>query len=391
MDLVSRLRRRLAWKQLRQSFLSSPASRPFSKFVGFDFFSNDRGVLGADLLGYVPDCDVINMHWVAGFVDYKAFFSAVPQQVPLVWTLHDMNAFTGGCHYDRGCGRYVQQCGLCPQLGSSSEHDLSRMVWDRKRSVFARVAEDRLHIITPSKWLAAEVRRSQLLNKFPLTVINNGLDLNVFAPRDRRFSRSVLGVPETASVALFIAHEVGDKRKGFAFLTEAIKDLKEIPNLCLLSLGKGGVRVPEGIRHMHLGSITDDRFLSIVYSAADVFVIPSLQDNLPLTALEAIACGTPVVGFDVGGIPEIVRHGVTGLLVPPEDVAALRLAITDLLQNPAAQSEMAANCRRVAIKDYSLEAQARQYAEVYETVVEGLKSHSRGRDSLARPAALTGV
>jgi glycosyltransferase involved in cell wall biosynthesis len=391
MDLGSRLRRRLSWKRLRQSFTSSPASRPFSEFVGFDFFSNDRGILGADLLKYIPTCDVINIHWIAGFIDYQAFFSTAPKLIPVVWTLHDMNTFTGGCHYDHGCGRYVQRCGLCPQLGFGNENDLSRVVWNRKRRVFAGVEESRLHIVTPSGWLAAEAQRSPLLSKFPLTIINNGLDLEVFAPRDRDFARSVLGVPSGASVVLFIAHAVDDKRKGFALLAEALNGLKEIPDLYLLSIGKGSVSVPEGIRHMHLGSVADERFLSVVYSAANIFVIPSLQDNLPLTALEAMACGTPVIGFDVGGIPEIVRHRMTGLLVPPEDVAALRLAIIDLLQNPDAQAEMSASCRRVAIKDFSLEMQSRRYADVYDAVVRGLKPQSLGEANLARAATLTGA
>jgi glycosyltransferase involved in cell wall biosynthesis len=169
-------------------------------------------------------------------------------------------------------------------------------------------------------------------------------------------------------VVLFIAVSIAKRRKGFVYLAEALSGLKEIPNLLLVSLGHGKPTINSDIAHLHLGHIDNDRLLSLIYSSAEVFAIPSLEDNLPNCVLESMSCGTPVVGFKVGGIPEMVREGVTGLLVPPQDVKALRAAIAELLQDPAKRTEMAANCRRIATEEYSLEVQVQRYVDLYETI-----------------------
>lgn len=371
MDLNSRIRRRLSWKRIGQGFARSPAVRPISGPLGFDFFSDDRGILNTGLPKHLSDCDVINLHWIAGFVDYEAFFSSTPKSTPVVWTLHDMNVFTGGCHYDQNCGGYVKSCGACPQLGSTDEQDLSRQVWTRKRGVFAGRGEKNIQFVANSYWLEAEAKRSSLLSRFPVTTIHYGLDTRTFSPRDRIFSRSVLDLPADAAVVLFVADSVDNKRKGFALLAEALGKLKDRSDLFLLSLGYGNPSLPDTIRHMHLGVVSDDRFLSLIYSAADVFVIPSLQEAFGQTALEAIACGTPVIGFDVGGIPDTVIPRVTGLLVPPGDVDALRSAIVELLEDHAGRKAMSANCRRVAVEKFALDIQARQYVELYESLTRG--------------------
>src|SRR5262249_13070636 len=200
-----------------------------------------------------------------------------------------------------------------------------------------------------------------------------------FAPRDRAFCRSVLGIPEDAAVVLFAASHVRNRRKGFALLAEALAGLGGGAKLFLLSLGRGGGPAPRRVPSRHLGPASNDRCLSVVYSAADVFVIPSLQENLAQTVLEAMACGTPVVGFDVGGIPDMVRPGVTGLLTPVGDVLALRAAVREVLVNPAQRAAMSTNCRRLAAEDFALEVQARRYAELYRRI---LSASSVG----ARPA-----
>jgi glycosyltransferase involved in cell wall biosynthesis len=172
-----------------------------------------------------------------------------------------------------------------------------------------------------------------------------------------------------ASILLFSADSIRNHRKGFKLLLEALAGLKDVENLFLLSVGRGEVIVPDSIPHLHMGYVSDDRFLSLIYSAADVFVIPSLQEAFGQTALEATACGTPVIGFAVGGIPEVVRHGVTGLLVPPRDVASLRAAIVDLLRDPVKRAEMSASCRHIALDEYNLELQASRYTHLYQKIV----------------------
>jgi len=275
-----------------------------------------------------------------------------------------------------GCGKYTECCGACPRLGSHRERDLSRHIWRRKRAILRTIAPGRLHLVAPSRWLADEAKRSSLLHKFPVTVIPLALDTEIFCPRDRRGAREALGISSDALVVLFVASLIPQPLKGFALLAQALNGLGDLPNLLLLSVGRGQPPVEVQIPHLPLGYMANERLLPLVYSAADVFVIPSLYDNLPQTVLEAIACGTPVVGFAVGGIPDMVRPGVTGWVVPPQDVGALRAAIRALLEDPARRAEMAANCRRLAVQEYALEVQARRYVALYEEILAGVRHES---------------
>ncbi len=333
---------------------------------GLPLFSDDRSMYAMDPWQQLPEGDVIHLHWIAGFVDYRAFFASVPEEMPLVWTLHDMLPLTGGCHYDRSCGKFSAKCGACPQLGSHSESDLTRQIWKRKQRSLASLEPSRLHIVAPSRWLGEQVKQSSLLSRFPRSIIPNGLDTEVFAPRNRRVAREVLGLPPEATVALFMADGVQDSRKGFYLLRDALAGIQPRPMLFLLSVGSGTPLEIQGFPHVHLRQVDSDRFLSFVYSAADVFVAPSLQDNLPNTILESIACGTPVVGFDVGGIPDAVRPSITGLLAPAKDSHALGRAILELLDDDAKRGEMAENCREIAVQEYDLKIQAARYLKLYE-------------------------
>ena len=377
-DLASRLRRRLRSMQISRSLAHYRHSHP----AGHELFSDDRTPHGGDLLDQLPAADIINIHTMRLFADNRAFFAAVPKHTPVVRTLHDMNFFTGGCHYDAGCGKYTVQCGACPQLGSHKEQDLSRKIWQRKHEALSTIPPNRLHLVTPSGWLAHEAKHSSLAQHFPITVIPYGLDLEVFCPRDRRFARDVLGIHQDAAVVLFVAQPITRINKGFALLAQALEGLGHLTKLLLVSVGSGQPPVKTPVPHLHLGHIGHERLLSLVYSAADVFVIPSRQDNLPLTALEVTACGIPVVGFAVGGILDIVRPDITGLLVPAQDVRALHTAICELLQDPGRRAEMAANCRRIAVEEYALEVQARRYIELYEMILAGVRheplSHGGG-------------
>ena len=364
-SLLTRLARRVRRQGIHRSFAAYKATRP----EGYELFSDDRSEYVSELPRQLPRSDVINLHWVAGFVDYASFFVRVHQHTPVVWSLHDMNVFTGGCHIDYGCGKYAAACGACPQLGSNDEQDLSRQIWRRKREALAGIRPGRLHIVPVSAWLAAEAARSSLLRNLPMTVIHCGLDVETFAPRDRLHARSVLGMPADAAVVLFVADIATSRLKGFAILAEALRGVSGSSSPFLLSVGGGTPALPAGMPHIHFGHVAGDRLLSVIYSAADVFVIPSLQDAFPQTALEAIACGTPIIGSAVGGIPEIVQHGTTGYLVPPRDPRALGAAIAELFENPAKRAEMSANCRRIAVEEYSLEVPARRYAQLYENVL----------------------
>ena len=349
-------RARITWAAGRKNDVSP---------LGHSIVSDDRSVYSAEPWRQSPEADLIHLHWVASFVDYGAFFRLLPKPTPLVWTLHDMNPFTGGCHYDTGCGRFRERCGICPQLGSQKQNDLTRQIWKRKRRAFRLLTASRLHIVTPSKWLGEQLAQSSLLSQFPRSVIPYGLDTEVFQPRDRLVMRNALGISIHAKVVLFVADGADDPRKGFKLLASALKDSESHSEIVLLSLGP---RKPDEFTrypHVHVEAIQDDRLLSFIYSCADVFVAPSLQDNLPNTVLESMACGTPVVGFGAGGIPDAIHNGKTGLLAAVGNVGDLRRALMEALEHDQIRKEMSQNCRRLALEEYRLESQASRYLKLY--------------------------
>lgn len=368
MNLASRVRRMLRRNRIRRDFARYAPTRP----PACDRFSDDRSEDGGALLRQLPPCDLINLHWVSGFLDHELFFPGAPD-VPLVWRLADMAALTGGCHYDDGCGKFTARCGACPQLGSRDDHDLSRQIWLRKHTALAGLPPGRLTVVGTSNWIAGEARRSSLLGGFPIHVIPNGLDTADFAPRDKRFARETIGLPAEARVVLFAADTVSVRRKGWALLVEALSGLRgQVENLVLVSIGHGKPPVDPSIRHEHLGSISNDRYLSVIYSTADLFVIPSIQESFGQTVSESLACGTPVVGFATGGMLDMVRPGQTGRLVPVGDVPALRAAILELLGDPEQLRRMSAHCRRIAVDEYSMETQANAYLRLYQSLVAGV-------------------
>lgn len=364
----STLPRRLARRWKRWRIARDHARYEESSPAWREPFHGDRSRYGREVVEALPAADVVNLHWVSRFLDYRAFFEHLDAGTPVVWTLHDMNTFTGGCHYDHGCGAYRDRCGCCPQLGSSDDHDFSREVWQRKDDVFRAVEPGRLHFVSPSEWLAEAASESSLLGggRFPVSVVPYGVDTDAFAPRDRTFARRVLDLPQDADIALFVAHSVENHRKGFDVLEEALEGLAGESGLLSLTLGKGSPELPPGIEHRHLGFVSEDRYLSIVYSAADVFVIPSRQDNLPATVLEALACGTPVVGSRVGGVPDMVRPGETGALAAVGDPGELRESIREVLgMDQERRRELSERCRKAVLREYTLCTQARRYETLY--------------------------
>ncbi len=368
--LPGRLARRARRTLLRRRFALYSKTRP----AGLYPFSDCRTEYGRLLVQQLPHAQLLNLHWIAGFLDYGTFFNKVAQHTPVVWTLRDMNAFTGGCHYAMDCEKYTQSCGACPQLGSSKPNDLSHAIWRQKKRAFGAVPDGKFHIIVVSQWMAEEVRRSPLLGDRPVSIIPNGLDVDIFKPIDMRCARLALGIPEHDRVVLFVG-PLHNKWKGFDDLREVLGREPALGDVLLLSAGHGDRNVGWNDRHLHLGYIDYDRLLAAVYSAADLLVFPSRYDNLPHTVMESMACGTPVVGYDAGGVPDMVRNDITGVLVPPGDVAALGSMIAELLEDEQRRNDMSRNCRSIAIEEYSLAIQARRYHELYQQVLERENPH----------------
>jgi glycosyltransferase involved in cell wall biosynthesis len=362
-DLPSRVRRRVL-----SSFMARSGSRLPPRPPGATFFSDDRSAFGAEMAEQLPPCDILQLHWVSTFVDYKKFFLRVPRELPIVWTLHDMNPFTGGCHYSGDCGKFRASCGACPELLSTVAYDFSAQSWRRKERAISHRDGRGIQIVTPSRWLAEQARASSLFGKMPIEVIPNGLDTETFQPRDRKAAREKFGIDPTSKVALFVAEWAAEKRKGLDLFLEAVRKMNKGPEFCLVAIGRGLPKELGGVRSVSINYVRDEMTMSMVYSLADVFVIPSLQDNLPNTSLEALACGVPTVAFSVGGLVDVVRPGRTGTLVSPGDIHGLGDAITSLLSKDDERSTMAAECRRIAVEEYALEVQARRYATLYESL-----------------------
>jgi glycosyltransferase involved in cell wall biosynthesis len=364
-DILSRVRRGPRRWSLKRQMSDLQCKRPPTA----SYFTDDRTEHLATPLRQMPSCDVIHLHWIAGFLDYQDFFSHVHADLPIVWTLHDMNPFTGGCHYDEGCGRFADACGACPQLNSKNPNDLSHSIWQRKRKAYGSLTSGNPHLVTPSKWLAYEAQKSSLFRDRPVSVIPYGLDTEVFRPRDRRAARDVLGWPQDDLIVLFVADVLLEARKGLQFLPAALDSLSNTSSLCLAVLGQGRFELPSHARMVRCDYTKSDRVLSMIYSAADIFVLPALQDNFPNTALEALACGLPTIAFNAGGVPEIVRDGLTGMLVEPANPRALATAIEELAGHPERRKEMSANCRRIAVEEYALGLQAKRYVELYTSLL----------------------
>lgn len=331
------------------------------------------GNMGKDptKIDIVRQADIINLYWVGGgFVSLEQLSKLGDMGKPIVWKLSDMWAFTGGCHYSGECDRYLHSCGSCPQLDSINDNDISRKVWKKKKKVYSGL---KMTIVTPSKWLGECAKQSPLLSGFEVRIIPNGLETDVFKPKDMGVARDAFNLPGDKKIIMFGSMNADtDKRKGFHYLKQSLKILPEMEDiksdkLCLAVFGasesKDIAEFPFEVRF--LGKIDRDSSLALAYSAADVFVLPSLQDNSPLTVLESLACGTPVVGFDVGGIPDIVEHKVNGYLASYKDPSSLAEGIKWTLEDEERNRQLRSEARKKITENHTLEIQARNYKDLY--------------------------
>ena len=316
--------------------------------------------------------DIINLHWVCGgFVPIEALAKL---KQPLVWTFHDMWAFTGGCHYSGECDRFTLSCGACPQLGSSRHWDLSRWIWQRKAKSWQDL---NLTVVTPSQWLADKTKSSSLFKNVPVKVIGNGIDPQVYQPHPKELARKMLRLPTDKKIILFGALDsTQDKRKGFPLLLNALKFLQwesstEI-ELVIFGASAPAKPIDFGFKSHYVGKLSDDIALSLLYASADVFVAPSIQDNLPNTILEALFCGTPCVAFRIGGIPDLIEHQQNGYLARPFFPEDLAKGIDWILNDAKRSQRLASNSRAKAIAQFSIDSQAQKYLQIFNNLYSKL-------------------
>jgi glycosyltransferase involved in cell wall biosynthesis len=314
--------------------------------------------------------DIINLHWITGgFVQIETIAKL---NRPLVWTLHDMWAFTGGCYYNQECKRYTTSCGNCPQLGSNQDWDLSRWVYQRKAKAWKKLS---LTIVTPSQWMANCVKSSALFKDRQVEVIPYGLDIQKYRPINRRFARDLLKLPQDKQLILFGALQASsDKRKGFHLLQSALHELSSTKWKDKLELVVFGSSQPEnstnfGLKSHYLGTLNDDLSLALAYSAADAFIAPSVQDNLPNTVMEALACGTPSVAFNIGGMPDMIEHEKNGYLAQPFKIEDLAKGIIWVLNNSERHQKLQKRAREKTEQEFALQIQAQRYLSLFKSLV----------------------
>jgi glycosyltransferase involved in cell wall biosynthesis len=320
--------------------------------------------------------DIINLHWVARFISSKTLKEIGDLGIPIVWTLHDERPLTGGCHYSSGCDGYIQTyCHTCPQLAS----DPMNLPYKTLCESIELIKSLQITTVSPSYWLRDGANKSLIFQNKSNVTIKNSIETDVYIQHKREDVRPNFGIPLDAFTILCGAQDNKEKRKGFFLFAESIKiilqdkhfaDLAQTEKLYILSIGHGGEELTNiGIPVIDLGFINDDIKLAQAYSASDLFVLPSLEDNLPNTILESMACGIPVIGFSVGGIPDLVIHGETGLLAKLGSSLQLALNIKLLIKNRSLLEKMGTQSRKLIVDECSLKKQAKNYVFLYQNLI----------------------
>jgi len=316
------------------------------------------------------DPDIIHLHWI--YNGYLQIETLTKFNKPIVWTTHDMGAFTGGCHYTGKCDQYTNSCGACPQLKSNKVGDLSRWVWNRKAKAWKDL---NLTVVCASSWMAECARASSLFKNLRVEVIPYGLDLEKYKPIEQKLARKLLDLPQDKQLVLFGTSPgiIGDPRKGFQLLQPALQNLNQFGWQEKLELVVFGASQPEnpinlGFRTHYLGQFQDDISLALVYSSADVMVVPSIQEAYGQTASESLACGTPVVAFAATGPKDIIDHQYNGYLANPFEIEDFAKGIAWILENNCNQKLRIA-AREKAEREFALDLQADRYLSVYQELL----------------------
>jgi glycosyltransferase involved in cell wall biosynthesis len=347
----------------------------YLKKITFKLGLNDIHCLSSYAISrhhFYLEADIINFHVLhSGYFSYLAI-PQLTQLKPAIFTLHDMWSFTGHCAYTYDCERWKVGCGKCPYPDSPPKiyRDNTHLEWKLKDWVYSK---SNLTIVTPSHWLTKQAQAS-MLSSFPIHHIPNGIDTTIYKPLDPLLCKEILNLPANKKVLLFGAASLKDNRKGGDLLLKALQQLPQSlkTETILLTFGNGGELITSevGMPTVSLGYISSDYLKSVAFSAADLFIFPTRADNLPLVLQESLACGTPMVSFKIGGVPDLVRHKVTGYLAEPEDAKDFCHGIVTLLADAELRQAMSENCRDIALKEYSLDLQAKRYIELYKQVLQ---------------------
>jgi glycosyltransferase involved in cell wall biosynthesis len=316
--------------------------------------------------------DVFHFHDLYKVISPRTLW-AVSRHRPVVFTAHDCSPFTGGCLYPRRCERFRANCGRCPKRKEIGWFDFTS--WNLKK-VRGLARNNSLHYVFPSRWIYEEASRSLRFGGMALH-IRNGFDVRPYEYRQRCEARKVLGLDPKRKIVAVSSATLSDERKGLSFALRAVEANREQnPFLVLIgSMPTGAERALRGLDTLGSGFVESRSRLGLFYAAADVLLFPSLADNLPITIQEAMGAGTPVLAFDVGGIPELVKHGETGWLVPLGDQEALNRALRVALESSETEA-LGERARKFVVHEYDVQRCVERHLQVYRQVME-LKKTTR--------------
>ena len=342
------------------------------RFQRKHLFEVDIANSGTDItcLPEFQEADVIHLHWInQGMLSLKDIRKILDAGKPVVWTMHDIWPATAICHYSRGCEQYQSQCVKCPMLPGGR---LTQKGWNRKKQM---LDGQRVTYVCCSEWLASEARKSALLQGQRIVSIPNAIDTRQFCPHDKQQARQTMGLPTDRRIILFVSQRVTDPRKGISYFVEAVNllvyqypEMKDNTGVAILGGHAEEVASQLALPSYPLGYVSELSRIVSAYNAADVFVIPSLEDNLPNTIMEAMACGVPCVGFRVGGIPEMICHQENGYVAQERDAADLAKGIRFVLAD-ADHEALSRSCLHHVARCYSQQSVANRYLDIYNKVI----------------------
>ena len=312
--------------------------------------------------------DIVHLHWICGGMIKIEDLARI--KAPIVWSLHDMWVFTGGCHYDEECKGYENNCGNCKVLGSNRENDLSKNIFNRKQKVYNLKSD--MTIVGLSRWLNDASKSSTLLKDKKHVNLPNPIDTDIFRPFDKEKARELWSLPKDKKLVLYGAiGATSDPRKGFKELSNAMSKMDKNEDIEFVVFGSSKPQnAPEfGFKTHYLGHLHDDISLVTLYSAVDVMVVPSLREAFGQTASEAMACGTPVVAFGATGLLDIVEHKQTGYLATPFDTGDLKDSIEWVLHSENYE-ELCTNAREKVLKEFDSKIMAKRYIELYKGILK---------------------
>jgi glycosyltransferase involved in cell wall biosynthesis len=318
--------------------------------------------------------DIIHLHWVNhGFLNPKHLAEIAKLNKPIVWTFHDSNAFTGGCHVRYTCDHYKRECGNCPLLKDAGPDDISHRIWLQKNKAYSGMA---FSIIAPSSWMLNSVAESSLMKDKQAYQIPNTLETGLFKPADKKLAKLSLGInPDKFIFLSGFMPSRKDLHKGTQYLLDSLEMLKQrlgskADAIELVVFGnRNADDVPDfPFKTTFLGTISEDEKLATCYAAADAFLIPSLEDNLPYTVMESLACGIPVIAFTTGGIPDMVQHEYNGYLAEYRSAESFTDGMQWVINYPDPEN-LQQQARQTVIEKFAEDVIAGKHIELYQNVL----------------------